>query len=113
MRGMWMAMTLVMLLCLVARVSEACTLAWDPVVTNTDGSPVTDLAGYRVYYTAPGSTVTQLLGEVGPTSVTLSIVCPKGDFWVRAVNVPGLESESSNILKIRQPGKVNAFTVSR
>lgn len=25
-------------------------LAWDPVTTNVDGSPCTDLAGYKVYW---------------------------------------------------------------
>jgi len=26
------------------------TLAWDPVTTNTDSTPIADLAGYRLYY---------------------------------------------------------------
>lgn len=93
--------------------SISCTLKWDPVLTNTDLSPITDLAGYRVYYIALGSVTIELLGEVGATSVTLSIPCPKGDLWVVAFNMPGIESAPSNILKIRQPSKVNAFIVTK
>ncbi len=26
------------------------TLAWDAPTTNTDGTPLTDLAGYKIYY---------------------------------------------------------------
>ena len=30
-------------------------MAWDPPATNTDGSPLTDLGGYKLYYgTSPG-----------------------------------------------------------
>ncbi len=32
------------------------TLSWDPPTTNADGTPLTDLAGYRIYYgTSSGS----------------------------------------------------------
>ena len=32
-----------------------CTLRWDPVTKNTDGTPVTDLKEYRIYVsTSPG-----------------------------------------------------------
>jgi len=29
---------------------SAAVLSWDPVTTNIDGTPCTDLAGYRIYY---------------------------------------------------------------
>jgi len=32
------------------------TLCWDPPTTNTDGTPLTDLAGYKVYSNQTGGT---------------------------------------------------------
>ena len=38
-------------LCLVQDAFSAeVTLSWDPPTTNADGTPLTDLAGYKVYY---------------------------------------------------------------
>lgn len=34
--------------------TDTATVCWEPVIANTDGSVITDLIGYRVYYgTAP------------------------------------------------------------
>ncbi len=30
--------------------AQSTTLGWDPPTTNTDGSPLTDLAGFKVFY---------------------------------------------------------------
>jgi hypothetical protein len=35
-------------------ISGQATLSWDPPTTNVDGTPLTDLAGYKVYYGTPG-----------------------------------------------------------
>lgn len=46
-----MKVSLLMFLLLIPALSlaQTVTLAWDAVTTNVDGTPVTDLAGYRVY----------------------------------------------------------------
>ena len=39
-----------------AAVAGTATLVWDAPTSNTDGSPITDLAGYKIYYgTSPAS----------------------------------------------------------
>jgi hypothetical protein len=58
-----------------ALITEAATitLAWDAPTTNEDGTPLTDLAGYKLYWgLAPGNyTNTQDVGNV--TQYTLDI----------------------------------------
>ena len=43
---------LIFVLCCTAYVAHAgeITLSWNPPTTNEDGTPITDLAGYTVYY---------------------------------------------------------------
>ncbi len=77
-------------------VDDFVTLSWDAVTTNEDGSPVTDLAGYRVYRSAlPG----------GPYDVQETVAFPvavaelnDGDNWfvVTAFDTIGNESAYSN-----------------
>ncbi len=73
------------------------TLSWDASVTNTDGSALSDLAGYTVHYgTAPGS----YSGKVNVgllTTCSLSGLAPGTYFFtVTAYNKAGTESGYSN-----------------
>ncbi len=73
------------------------TLSWDPPTTNTDGTPLTDLAGYRVYYgNSPGSYSYSIdVGNV--TTFTLSnLTSGTYYFAVTAYNSSGIESGFSN-----------------
>jgi hypothetical protein len=71
------------------------TLSWTPPTTNSDGSPLTDLAGYRVYWgpalgNYPNS-VTVL--NPGLTSYVVTSLVPGTYFFVAtAVNSSGGES---------------------
>lgn len=91
-------------------------LSWDPPTTNADGSPLTDLDGYRVYYgTSSGVYDTTL--DVG--SVITSTVSNLTDgviyyFAVTAYDLSGNESDFSNEVSKSilgtPPGNIDTFT---
>ena len=75
-------------------------VGWIAPTTNTNGSPITNLAGYRVYYgTSTGSlTRVQEVSDVGASFVTVSpLATGTWYFKVKAVNANRTESADSNI----------------
>lgn len=74
------------------------TVIWNAPSTNVDGSPITDLAGYKVYC---DSTMTDVGNAV---EYTLSKSCQV--VYVTAYDTSGNESEPSNQLDTMTPGKV-------
>lgn len=72
-------------------------LAWDAPATNLDGTPLTDLAGYRIHYgTSPGAyTGTVDAGRSAGCSVT---GLAPGTYYivVSAYNADGYEGSPSN-----------------
>ena len=76
--------------------SGSVTLRWDAPSTNSDGTPLTDLAGYIVYYgTFSGNYPDSVnVGNITKLSRNLSsgIWC----FAVTAVDTSGNESDLSN-----------------
>jgi hypothetical protein len=76
------------------------TVSWTPPTTNTDGSALTDLAGYRVAY---GRSATDLSESVdvdnaGVSSFTVNnLSIGQWFFAVYAVNDTGVESGVSNV----------------
>jgi hypothetical protein len=75
-------------------------LSWTPPVTNTDNSPVTDLAGYKIYYgTSPGihPNVITVLCSTGISEYSLENL-PVGTWYfaVSAFDFSGNESAKSN-----------------
>ena len=76
------------------------TLSWTPPTQNTDGSPLTDLAGFRIYYgTSQGSYPNQIvLNNAGLTTYVVENLTPGTYFFVAtAVNSGGEESDHSNV----------------
>jgi uncharacterized protein YjdB len=73
------------------------TLAWNAPTTHVDGTPLTDLAGYKIYYgTASGSYTTVIdVGNV-TTSVVGNLTSGTYYFAVTAYDVYGSESGYSN-----------------
>ena len=72
-------------------------LSWTPPTTNTDGSPLTDLAGYRLYWRCGGAEQSRDI-DAGLTSYRLDGL-PDGStcaFQLGAVNTAGVESARSN-----------------
>jgi hypothetical protein len=74
-------------------------LTWQPPAANEDGSTLTDLAGYRVYWgTTPGtySTSTQL-NATSRTHTVTGLARGTWYFVVTALNSQGVESSYSNV----------------
>lgn len=76
------------------------TISWVPPTQNTDGSPLTDLGGYRIYYGTSQTNLAQMveLDNPGLTSYVVQNLSPATwYFTMRAFRTNGTESEPSNI----------------
>lgn len=75
------------------------TLSWTPPTTNTNGTTLTNLAGYRIYYgTSPSNlTRTVQLTNAGLTRYVISdLTAATWYFSIRAYTSTGAESSNSN-----------------
>jgi len=76
------------------------TLTWEPPTQNTDGTPVTTLTGYHIYYgTSPGA-LTRSISVTGATTTTYEITGLASGTWYFAVAADaadGTESAQSNV----------------
>lgn len=78
------------------------TLSWTPPTRNTDGSPLLDLAGYRILYgTTPGTYPLSVeLGNPGLTSYVMEGLSPGTYYFVStAINSAGVESSYSGMVQ--------------
>ena len=76
-------------------------LRWTPPTQNTDGSALTNLAGYRISYgTSPTALVQTIqVANPGATAYTVSGLAPGTHYFaVRAVAASGTESSNSNVV---------------
>jgi len=77
------------------------TLSWTAPTQNTDGSPLTDLAGYRIYYgTSPGNYTQQpiVIDNPGLTSYVVDNLAAGTYYFVStSVNLQGIQSDYSNV----------------
>jgi hypothetical protein len=83
----------------VAIATGSATLTWNPPTQNTDGSPLTNLAGYRVYWgSAQGSYPNSVtISNPGLSSYVVEQLTPATwHFVLTAVNSAGVESGYSN-----------------
>ena len=79
--------------------SGSATLSWQPPTTNTDGSPLTNLAGYRVYWgtTAGNYPNSVTINNPGVATYVVESLTPNTyHFAVKAFNSTGVESVFSN-----------------
>ncbi len=85
---------------IVAKAGEA-ELSWTPPTSNCDGTPLTDLDKYRIYW---GVKTTDVAASV--TSYPI-MKLPPGDWWfsVAAVNASGDESQFVTVKKTVQPSE--------
>jgi hypothetical protein len=68
-------------------------LAWDPPANNSDGTPLTDLVGYRVYYGDTSGVYSNSYNAGGSTSCSITVrTSPEGHFVVVAYDESGCES---------------------
>lgn len=76
------------------------TINWTPPLYNTDGSALTDLAGYKIYYGTASNSLTQMVqvANAGVASYTLSnLTSGTWYFGVTAYDATGAESALSNV----------------
>ena len=81
--------------------SGAASLSWTPPTTNTNGSQLSNLAGYRIYYgTSPTNlSRTVQLSNAGLTRYVISDLSPATYYFsIRAYNSSGTESSGSNVV---------------
>jgi hypothetical protein len=84
----------------VAVAGGSATLSWTPPTTNTDGSPLTNLAGYRVRWgsSAGNYTSSVTLNNAGLTSYVVGSLVPGTYYFVvTALSSAGVESQFSNV----------------
>jgi hypothetical protein len=84
-------------------VSATVTLEWQPPTENVDGTPLTNLAGYRIYYGTGSRDYTEVVAIDSPTATSYSIVLPSGTYYfaMTARDADGNESGYSNeVVKI-------------
>jgi hypothetical protein len=77
------------------------TLSWNPPTQNSDGSALTNLAGYRIYYGRDASSLgrTVVLNNPGLTRYVIENLAP--DTWyftMTSVNADGVESGRSALI---------------
>jgi hypothetical protein len=76
------------------------TLRWTPPTLNEDGTPIENLAGYRVYYGTSTSNLNQVLNIAGAsvTSAVIQNLAPATWYFaLKAYNAANVESSFSNI----------------
>jgi len=78
--------------------SSSVTLGWQAPTQNNDGTPITDLAGYKIHYGTSSTTYTQTvsLQNAGLTRYVVDNL-PSGTYYfaITAYNSKGLESSLS------------------
>jgi hypothetical protein len=81
--------------------TRTATLSWTAPTKNADGSPITGLAGYHVYYGTDPNHFTQTIkisGAAHTTYVAYGLTAGKYYFAVSAYNAMGRENVKSNVL---------------
>ena len=81
--------------------SGAATVSWTPPTHNTDGSTLTNLAGYRIYYGTSSAALNQTVELKNPGLSSYMIESlPAGTYYfgVKAFTSSGAESVLSNVV---------------
>ena len=79
----------------------AASLSWEPPTQNTDGSALTNLAGYRIVYGVSATQLTQTIqvANAGVSSYVVDNLAPGTYYFaVRAYTSKGAESADSNVV---------------
>jgi hypothetical protein len=75
------------------------TLAWSAPTTNVDGTPLTTLAGYKVYYgTTPGVYTSLVVGDVSSCQLVGLSNGQTYYFTVTAYDTYGIESDFAPVV---------------
>ena len=101
-----------------AAFSGTATLSWDAPTTNADGTPLTDLAGYKVYFGNFSGNYSQNMNVDNVDNVTTYTVNNLTDgltyyFAVTAYDTSGNESGYSNELSKTLPSPQYTLTINK
>ncbi len=76
---------------------NSATLTWDPPSTNADGTPLTDLDGYKIYYCTSSGNYTKVVNVGNVTTYKIEPLNPGTYYFtVTAYDTSGNESDYSN-----------------
>jgi hypothetical protein len=93
----------------------AANVSWTPPTTNTNGTPLTNLASFKVLYGTSSSSLNRSKTVDDPTSRSTSIASLTPATWyfaVRSVNSSGAESANSAVASKAVKGATAAKTVT-
>lgn len=85
----------------VAAQPRSATLSWTAPTQNTDGSSLTNLAGYRIHYGTSANVLSQTIqvSNAGLTTYVIENLSPGTYYFaVKAYSSTGTESETSNVV---------------
>ena len=91
---------------MLSRPPLAATVSWTPPTRNTDGTSLTNLAGYRIYYGTSASSLNQTVDLKNPglsTYMIENLTSGTYYFGVKAFNSQGAESKLSNVVSKKVP----------
>jgi hypothetical protein len=76
------------------------TLSWSAPMMNTDGTTLTNLAGYRIFYGKSSSAMSQSvqIANAGVTTYVIDLAPGTYFFSIKAYSGNGAESDSSNVV---------------
>jgi hypothetical protein len=79
-------------------INDTVTLTWQAPTQNVDGSALTDLAGYRIYFGSTSSNYTDSLAVNDAGATTRALKLPSGTYYfaMTALDAQGNESAYSN-----------------
>jgi hypothetical protein len=80
--------------------SGTANLTWTAPTENTDGTPLTDLAGYTIYYGTDSSDLNQTIQVPIPSATSYEISnLPSGIYYfaVAAFTAEGMQSDQSTV----------------
>lgn len=85
-------------LLLLSSSASAITLNWVAPSENVDGTPLTDLDAYRIYYGTSSRNYSNITHFNDPTLTTFELCLPNGDYYfaMTALDAEGNESGYSN-----------------
>lgn len=81
--------------------NHSVTLQWLVPVTNNDGSTLTDLSGYSIYYgTSPTNLSERIDIDAGLSAYEIESLSPEQSYYfaITSVNSHDIESDISNII---------------
>ncbi len=88
-------------------------LMWTIPTTNTDGTPVTNLAGFDIYYGANPSSMTNIINVPNPSQAGYMVSNLANGTWyfvVTAYTTTGTQNVPSNVVEKAIPGPIKTIS---